>query len=124
MHSETVSFMNNPLVTATREREGMTDIVSGDQEKGQKPHTVSVSSTEMSLHHPTGNGEQAWRTRVLGRQTTHRLCTQVQQYLSRAVENIPDSWMELASSVTARPRTPYLLSAVLLEVAADFSSKF
>jgi hypothetical protein len=32
--------------------------------------------------------------------------------------------MELASSVTARPRTPYLLSAVLPELAADFSSKF
>lgn len=42
----------------------------------------------------------------------------------REAQNIPDSWMELASSVTARPHTPYLLSAVLPELAADFSSKF
>jgi len=72
---------------------------------------LPLSSTGGLLHHPTGNGEQlgkAWRARVLGKQTTHRLFTRVQQYLYSEAQNIPDSWMELASSVTARPRTPYL----------------
>jgi hypothetical protein len=95
-------------MTATREREGIAGIASQDQEKGEER---PVASTEMLLDHPTGNGERfgtAWRARGLGRQTTHRVFVEVQQYLSRAAENIPDSWMELASSVTARPRTPYL----------------
>jgi hypothetical protein len=63
-------------------------------------------------------------SRQTNHKTAHRLVTGVQQYLYREGQNIPGSWMELASSVTARPHTPYLLSAVSLELAADFSSKF
>jgi hypothetical protein len=46
MHSEIASIMDIPLVIATRGREGIIGIASGDQERCQNPHMVSISSTE------------------------------------------------------------------------------
>jgi hypothetical protein len=82
------------------------------EKKSLEPHMLPGSSTEESTCHPTKNGQRfkkPWHARVPGKQ--HIMLLNKYSSTYREGQNVPESWMEVATSVTARLPTHLIFLA-------------